>query len=106
MRMSGHNYNEPKSVNIEEMPKGLKQIRKYLRTNNLNPKNDLYYYREKNNIEVKIPCSEIDVLGSAYNVFINQGGKMSPKDYIYHKLKNVDKYKELLLFVKKKTQED
>lgn len=103
-RISGHYFKEKLEPNLEEMPKDLKKIRKYLKEHKLNQKNDLYYYRLKNNIDIKIPGGEIYSLESEFNSLKNRGKKISPKDFIYSKLKDIEKYKEILVFVKRINQ--
>lgn len=103
-RLSGHYFNEKKDVDLNEMPKKMTLIRKYMRKNKLNMKNDFYYYRMKNNINIKIPNGEIEHLEKQYNKELNKKEtKLSPKDYVYQKLSEIEKYKELSILVKRKS---
>jgi len=103
-RLSGHYFTEKREVDFNEIPKDLKKIRTYLRKNKLNMKNDFYYYRVKNNMNIKIPNGEIEKMESQYNRELNRKQtKLSPKDYAFQKLCEIEKYKELSILVKRKS---
>jgi len=98
-RLSGHYYFEKTKPNIEDIPTDINEIRKHLKKNGMNRKNDYYYWTIKNNIDTKI----------SRNDFINwtnefrKSKEISQKNFLFNKLKTNNIYSIFVpLFRKRK----
>jgi hypothetical protein len=100
-RLSGHYTLEQNKTDIDLhlIPESLTQIRKYLKKNKMNMKNDYYYYRLKNNITAEIKVSHRNNWIDAYK---RTPKSKNTKDFLYEKLNSQQEYKIIAEMIKKK----
>lgn len=109
-RLSGFMFKEKKSdyeikkqldKKKNQNIKTIKQIRQYIKQNNLYPKNDFYLYKYANKIEVNISNDDKRIY---VREFLNLKQKMSLRDYFYNKFKDHPKYYPFATLFERKTK--
>lgn len=104
-RISGYKFLDGKGeLKKEEIPETLTQIRKVLKLNKMNIKNDFYYYRIKHDIDSHINKNDLCNWVSEYKKLNN----ISPKNFLYKKMSKKIEYQEMckMIEIKKNIQTD
>lgn len=103
-RLSGYKYEnkyKKEITNTDEIPETLTQIRKWIKQNKMNIKNDYYYWRQKYNVDTQITSTHIYNWISIYKKLKT---KTSPRDFLYEHMKDIDIYKKIVPLVERKIQ--